>query len=214
MIVRLGEARHDGRGHVIIQRWHDHDDGTTEEGVFVIPEDALEWRAAEYHLDPNDLPMLLEIVIAECYLVQETETPALFTAATVEEAREHHLELLKKVKKEHFPDKAGLSRNTPQTRNWDELFVMHPEAIELKKKIVARHREHLRRGTASREEAHDERMNQLRRHLTHLTEPPNTEEHHERRGSTDQPQPRRHSAQHVVEGGGIGGGVGDYAGPR
>lgn len=64
------------------------------------PEDIFEWRVAEYGFDPADRDTLLEVVLYEPYMDHpETGVPVdpekrHHTAATRQEAREHHLERL------------------------------------------------------------------------------------------------------------------------
>lgn len=96
------------------------------------PTDTMEWRAAEYGLDPSDVDTLLEIVLAEPHLDPDPDdaTRSLFAAATIEEARDHHLKKIRKIK---------VGRDADAWERAKVGAVMHPEAIELKA-------EHVRRG--------------------------------------------------------------------
>lgn len=70
-----------------------YDDGTATTGGFAFPKDALEWRAAEYGIDPAAIDTLLDVVLVECYMTDEecATGTTLVTAATVAEARRDHL---------------------------------------------------------------------------------------------------------------------------
>lgn len=58
----------------------------------VFPADTLEWRAAEYGIDPADRATLLEMVLYEPHLpVADPVAHPLFAAATVAAARNEHL---------------------------------------------------------------------------------------------------------------------------
>lgn len=73
----------------------DRGDGSpVEMRAHVMPEDTLEWRAAELGIDPADTDTLLRIVLVEPYLTDDTADPnrALHTAETTVDARTHHLQ--------------------------------------------------------------------------------------------------------------------------
>lgn len=57
------------------------------------PKDTLEWRAAEYGIDPADTDALLDIVLAEPFLMPGDFTPgeSLHDAPDIEAARRAHL---------------------------------------------------------------------------------------------------------------------------
>lgn len=170
VIVHLGKARHDGQGHVVIDRVHEHPDGTLENGVFIFPDDTLEWRAAEYDLDPGDLDLLMEIVIAECYVTPDSDhdMPALFTMATVADARAHHLAKCEEIRQKHFPKSKRIrsgARHVPEG-DWQQHFVMHEEALSLKKKIVTRARLQVNIARPEKLDPHTERI----KHLSNLIE--------------------------------------------
>ncbi|MEV8439190.1 hypothetical protein AB0425_17585 [Actinosynnema sp. NPDC051121] len=57
--------------HWYAQREITRDDGTIDAGSHVFPLDTLEWRAAEYGIDPADVDTLLDVVLAEPYLTPE-----------------------------------------------------------------------------------------------------------------------------------------------
>lgn len=68
-----------------------------------IPEDTLEWRAAEYQIEPTEIDLLMDIVLYEGGMPQEEPVPVLFTAATVDEAREIHIGRILAYKKKIRP---------------------------------------------------------------------------------------------------------------
>lgn len=55
-----------------------------------MPDDTLEWRSAEYLIDPSETDLLMDFVLYEPHMPQEEELSVLYTAATVGEAREIH----------------------------------------------------------------------------------------------------------------------------
>lgn len=169
MRISLGEAHNDGRGHVVIKREITHDNGFVEQGCYIFPEDTLEWRAAEYDLDPSDMDSIMEIVLAECHLdpVPDEDMPVLFTADTIVEARTKHVDRCGKTRDKHFGNERARGKKvTPSTSNWKELFVMDPEALELKKEIVAKARRSVReQRRAAKDNPGAERIARLRNQL-------------------------------------------------
>lgn len=148
MRVSFGEYAFDGLGHVVIKMVKTHDDGTTENGVFIMPEDTLEWRAAEYGIDPGDVDTLMDVVLAEPFLASHPrEIPVLFTAATVDEARVAHLQRCAQVKLEHRMSTrvAGHPLGELKTK-----MIMDPEALRLKRKIIRQRRAHVQREVVRR----------------------------------------------------------------
>lgn len=66
--------------------------GETAVHYHLFPHESLEWRAAEYDLDPSDAEVLLDIVLAEPFIpVDQGGLSILHTAATIAEARTVHL---------------------------------------------------------------------------------------------------------------------------
>lgn len=68
----------------------------------VFPKAALEWRAAEYGIDPADVDTLLDIVLHEQLLDDEeaaTIGPDLFEAPSTERARQAHLARIEACKR-------------------------------------------------------------------------------------------------------------------
>lgn len=66
----------------------------------VFPVDTLEWRAAEYGIDPDDVDQLLAIVLAEPWMADghdHNHEHSLHNAPTIDQAREHHLGRVRQV---------------------------------------------------------------------------------------------------------------------
>lgn len=112
------------------------DDGTTIRGRHVFPDDALEWRAAEYDIDPADTDTLLDMVLWEPHL-PEPDQPELLLhdAPDIASAREYHLK--------RVADRKGKGAKPPQAGPPDPvrsqvvaLSRMNPRALELKKVLV------------------------------------------------------------------------------
>lgn len=147
------------------------EDGSTVSGKHVFPADTLEWRAAEYDLDPTDLDTLLDIVLYEPFL-EEPDQPelTLHDAPSVEEARAYHLQRVEKVKKK--ATKARRGGVDPVREQIKASAAMQPEAIGLKKAFIGKMREARRSENAMRQLPDPERLGMLRRAL----DPPTTRE--------------------------------------
>lgn len=123
-----------------------HADLTRPDGLrhrLSFPADTLEWRAAEYGIDPTDLDTLLDMVLSEPFLDPDPEDAALslFGAPDISRARVHHLKKVAQVRVESDP------------KAWEDAkahAVMHHEALDLK-------REHVRRGR----KAHKDRVDRV-----------------------------------------------------
>lgn len=77
--------------------------GGTILNLFIFPEDTLEWRSAEYQIEPDQTDLLMDIVLYEGMLPGPPGPPILFTAATIEEARETHVARVLALKAEVRP---------------------------------------------------------------------------------------------------------------
>lgn len=70
----------------------------------LFPKDTLEWRAAEYGLDPSDVDGLLDVVLHEQLFDHDTATEAeraLRSARSTADARASHTALIAAVKAQH-----------------------------------------------------------------------------------------------------------------
>lgn len=77
--------------------------GSTILELCLVPRDALEWRAAEYQIDPPDTDLLMDVVLYETELPRTEEIPVLYTAETIDEAREVHVGRVKELKERIRP---------------------------------------------------------------------------------------------------------------
>lgn len=76
---------------------------------FVMPDDILETRAAEYHIEPTEVDLLMDIVLYEQFLEPEGDLPPLlFRAGSVEEARQGYIATILALK----------NRLRPTANNW------------------------------------------------------------------------------------------------
>jgi len=118
-----------------------HDDGAIEDGVHVFPKDIMEWRAAEYGIDPADRDTLLDIVLVEPYLTQEEWAAGfqLHNAPDIATAQADHIARCAKAKLRLRMTTRGASRSYLQKIR-DES-PMDPEVIAVKREHVS----HLRR---------------------------------------------------------------------
>ncbi len=162
MRVTFGEATQDSAGHWVVAVQRLHDDGTVQDGVHVFPADILEWRAAEYDVDPADTTTLLDIVLAEPYLTEEDHNTGsrLHDVGTVDGARADHLARCAKVKLRHRMTTRGAKHPLDKIRR---EAVLHPDALAIKRELVRRSREeHRRQSTVDPEQA---RLSALRDRL-------------------------------------------------
>lgn len=115
------------------------DDGTLQPFRHLFPLDTMEWRAAEYGIDPADTATLLDIVLTEPYLTEEDWTAGhqLHDAPDIATARHHHLARCTAAKLRHRISTRG--KTHPCRRVVDES-PLHPEAIALKRQLVAQGR--------------------------------------------------------------------------
>lgn len=170
--IEFTDAVDDGQGHWIVHRrttrTADGVDPVVEEGIHAFPYDTLEWRAAEYGIDPSDVDTLMDIVLAEPYLTNEDYEPGttLYDAASIQDAREAHIARCVKVKLAHRMSTRG--KNQPHVQRVKDNAFMHPEAVILKRELVKRSREELKRKAARRAaDPHAERLAALRQEHAH-----------------------------------------------
>ena len=133
------------RGDVIdVQREMELADGSIIRGKHAFPVDTLEWRAAEYGIDPADLDTLLDIVLHEPFLGEPDQPDMLlYDAPTVEEARAYHLARIDAVKAKSKKEmKAGPDSVRERIK---QLSVVNPEAVSLKGNLVSKGREMARK---------------------------------------------------------------------
>lgn len=145
------------------------DAGTTTRFGHAFPADAMEWRAAEYGIDPSDTATLLDIVLAEPHLTPEEWSIGhqLHAAPDIDTARRDHIARCAAAKlRVRMSTRA---KGSPLDRVRAES-VMHPEVIELKAEVVAQARaaeaiERRKAARAAQVESGSERAARLREQL-------------------------------------------------
>lgn len=109
--------------------------GGTVLNLFTFPEDTLEWRSAEYQIEPDQTDLLMDLVLYEGMLPGPS---VLFTAGTIEEAREVHvgrvLDLKSKVRPvarswKSRPERVNRLRDAGVDQEWLDL-VTTDDALE------------------------------------------------------------------------------------
>lgn len=138
----------------VIDGWEFNDDGTPllhESGQHMrrrlhFPTDTLEWRAAEYGIDPADTATLLDVVIAEFFMEpgDYDGQPHLFDGMSdLDTARTAHLARCAKVKLRHRLTTRGKQHPLERVRAESPI---HPEVV----KVKAGHVDHARKHEATR----------------------------------------------------------------
>lgn len=149
----------------LIRELTDQETGETHLNMLVFPEDAMEWRAAEYQIEPSETDLLMDVVLYELFIPRvEGELPILLTAPTIKDARLQHIDRVMAVKEKLRPQGPNKWKTNPQRLarldvaspqlkvEWaadlttDALqsvrdnHVMEPEVLEEKLLNVAHHR--------------------------------------------------------------------------
>jgi hypothetical protein len=165
--VEFTDAIDDGQGHWIVHRrvtrTEEGSEPVVEEGIHAFPHDALEWRSAEYGIDPSDVDTLMDIILTEPYIASTDYEPGttLYDAPSIEDARKAHLSRCAKVKLAHRMSTRG--KNQPHVQRVKDNALMHPEAVEIKRDLVAQGRDAVRhRITIQATDPHTERLARLR----------------------------------------------------
>lgn len=136
------------------------DNNSTTEHGHSIPKDTLEWRAAEYDLDPTtEFETILDIVLTEPYIAPEDRVvgEGLHDAPDITMARTQHINRCAKAKLKH---RISTRQQTGQARNGKAAphpldmirndAIIDPVVVEIKKEHVRRTRaEHGVRRTES-----------------------------------------------------------------
>jgi hypothetical protein len=137
-----------------------HDNGFATEHGHSIPKETLEWRAAEYRLDPvADFETILDLVLAEPFVSEEEQVGSvlgkeLVDAPDIETARSHHISRCARAKLKH---RIGTRKGVgSKTENLVEIpnpfdvirngFVIDPTVVAIKRAHV----EHVREERAAR----------------------------------------------------------------
>lgn len=111
------------------------DNGNAEDTAWIFPTDSLEWRAAEYGIDPSDTATLMDVLLAEAFLGPEDfeEGTRLHEAPDIDAAREAHLARCARSKLRHRMSTRG--KDHPLNRVRDES-PMNARVLEAKKAHV------------------------------------------------------------------------------
>ena len=139
------------------------DDGTMVPYMHQFPCDTLEWRAAEYGIDPADVDTLLDIVLAEPYLTPQDWATGVHLYehpdADMDTVKADHIARCAKaatrLKLSTKPDKKdkkphALDRIRDEHSQW-----VDSEVVELKSELIARHRREVSNLKASKANEHD-----------------------------------------------------------
>lgn len=147
--------------------WEIHSQGEDGlKGMHLVPKSALDFRAAEYGIDPTDVDTLVGMLLAEVHMPtteQEQLDPVLkakakshlWSASTTAEARANHLQRvndcvvkyqikgnkgLDAVRQGHSPDQEFINtyRQLVDTHRWTEKYGDLPTPMRAHKSIVAR----------------------------------------------------------------------------
>lgn len=124
------------------------DDGTVIPGTHTFPEDTMEWRAAEYGIDPADLDTLLDIVLHEPHLPDDDQPElSLHNAPTIDAARDRHLARIKEISGEMPGNRpAGFD---PVREEIKRIALVNERAIRVKAGFVEQAREAIARDKAA-----------------------------------------------------------------
>jgi hypothetical protein len=127
------------------------DDGTVTRLLHVLPVDTMEWRAAEYGIDPSDRDTLVEMVLLEPHLddgVDERHARSLGRAPSIADARAFHLERIAAAKKRVTLSGAGGAGRAALERIRDESPI-EAEVVVVKAEHVGIERARIRRKAES-----------------------------------------------------------------
>lgn len=120
------------------------DAGTVTRYAYVFPTDTLEWRSAEYGIDPTDIDTLLDMVVVEPYLTPQDWAAGthLYDAPDINTARADHLQRCAQAKLRY---RMGTRPAAGQPSPLDPIRTNHGIDLE----VVALKAEYVRRGRAA-----------------------------------------------------------------
>lgn len=174
---RIEQASYGGQKWWLVHGTMTDDEGINHEWCHRLPLTTLEQRAAEYGIDHADIETLLDVVVWEPYLhhlndgVDHNHPKFLWKADTIDEAREHYLQRIKKVKKLlAHPDQHDHNANLDPIR---QNHGIDPEMVALRAEHFGLQRDGWRKHQAAkvgREDVGDkERLrNQIAEHRRRL----------------------------------------------
>lgn len=161
----------------IVQGTQTQDDGTSTVCFHRMPVEILEIRAAEYGIPHDDIETLLDVVVWEPHLhrlndgVDHNHPKFLWKAETIDEAREHYLQRIAKVKKLlAHPDQHDHNANLDPIR---DNHGIDPEMVALRAEHFGLQRDGWRKHKAdivAREDVGDKQRlrNQIAAHRARL----------------------------------------------
>lgn len=128
--------------------------GETTKVAYIIPKEAIEWRIAEYDLDPNDTETALDILLHSPH-IDIPEGERLYDGITVEQARNALLSRVRAKREESDKQKAaravaaggttlrkaGIDPEVAARGKMLGLLHRDPEVIAVKREIIAVHRQ-------------------------------------------------------------------------
>jgi hypothetical protein len=104
-----------GKLYVHVARMLDREDeGDTIPAAVIMPPTTLAIRAGEYGLDPADTQLLLDVVLHETFISYPDNEHPLWTAPSIQEARERHLDEVATVRRLH----EKLGADWPRPKNY------------------------------------------------------------------------------------------------
>lgn len=129
-----------------------HDNGFATEHGHSIPKETLEWRAAEYKLDPTtEFETILDIVLAEPFVAPEEQVGSvagmeLIDAPDIETAKAHHVSRCARAKLKHriVTRKAAGAKALKAGEIANPLDMIRTDAV-IDPTVVAVKAEHVRR---------------------------------------------------------------------
>lgn len=131
-----------------------------------LPMDTMEWRAAEYKLDPDDRHTLWDLVLAELYMVPEDFSDGLhlYGHHDLNVVRKAHLNRAARVKLRH---RMATRNGHPVHDTVRDQSPIHPEALAIKKAHIDMSRSHHFRNRLAHQDPEEARVAGLREQFAH-----------------------------------------------
>lgn len=117
-------------------------DGGVRRVLALLPTDTLEWRSAEYAIDPADTATLVDVAVVEMFMAPTDYDGGhqLHTAPDIATARADHLARCARVKLRHRITTRSVGHPLHRVASESPL---DREVIELKRQLVAQARAHV-----------------------------------------------------------------------
>lgn len=138
----IGVEEHDGESLLATVDVTD-DEGKAVRLAYIFPKDTMEWRAAEYDIDPSETEVLLDIILFEPHIKVPPERQ-LYVAESHDDARSYLLGAIAQKKAEsareraqmRLPEGKGKSPEENARARVLELSHLDPEVIVAKREMV------------------------------------------------------------------------------